>query len=138
MEAQKPAKGIMERVSYSDGSFWRAVACQCGNDEHNHEISVEVDDFDVSVYMYVNTHTRYPHENYPSLDDGCIKRARIGVSNFYRTMLHRIKCTWDIWFTGRIQYQADIILDKQQTINYSRTLQDAVELMEQAERKQNK
>lgn len=130
MQAQKPARGIMETGEWKDARSY-LITCGCGTPEHSHQVFVESqpDTRDVTVTIYTTEYTsfsgeplrlRYDIENdWLQSIDWAWKRAVNGV-------IRRCRLTWQLWWHGEVQYEADLILDRQTAINYAQALEQAV------------
>lgn len=103
---ETPAQGILKRNSWGD-SMWYSVACDCGGDDHNYEVSVEADEVDISVYIYFKSHT-------PSKD------------TLWQRLRQKISVTWNIWVNGYVEQQHELYLRPQSALNFSETLRNAV------------
>jgi len=101
MEAQKPAQGILLNRDYGDAMTY-TVTCECGDHNHDHNERVEADDGNVSVTIYTTAKSRWWE-------------------------LNRWKKIWTLLTKGYIEYEANIIMNEQQALNYGETLKVAAE-----------
>ena len=53
MQAQQPALGIMQTNDWGDTKVYR-IACDCGSNEHSHDLWVEADESNVTVTVFTN------------------------------------------------------------------------------------
>lgn len=101
MEAQKPAEGILKTNEWGN-SKWYHVMCYCGDDDCSHTVEVEADDFGVQVHIYAKVYTKWWNAN-------------------------RWKQIWQILTKGYADMQTTIVLKEQVALNYSETLNTAIE-----------
>jgi hypothetical protein len=112
MKAQTPAEGIMKTNDWGDSKVYR-IACNCGDEDHNHNMWVEADDCDIVVTVYTT-----------------------GKTNWWsKTRWYHI---WTLLTKGYINTESSVHLSKQQALNYAETLKSAVKDVEifGAERKE--
>jgi hypothetical protein len=101
LELQVPAEGIMKTNDWGDSRVYR-IACNCGDETHNHNVWVEADDHDIIVTVYTTV-----------------------KSNFWsKTRWHAI---WTLLTKGYIDTESSVHLTKQQALNYAETLKIAIE-----------
>lgn len=105
MKAQTPAEGILLNNDYGASKRY-TVVCDCGCDEHNHNIWVDADDFGVTVTTYTKQKTNW----------------------WKKTRWQHI---WTLLTKGYIEFEGDIILSQQQALNYAETLRVAIKDVEQ-------
>ena len=104
MIVQVPAEGIMKTNDWGDSRVYR-IACNCGDENHNHNMWVEADDCDIVVTIYTT-----------------------GKTNWWsKTRWHHI---WTLLTKGYIDTESTVHLSKQQALNYSVTLKSAIEDLE--------
>jgi hypothetical protein len=104
MKAENPANGILIKNDWGDTKMYK-VTCECGQDDHSHEVFVEADECGVTVTSYT-----------------------IQKSNWWsQTRWHAI---WTLITKGYIKYEASLIMNRQQAINYAAMLENAVEDVE--------
>lgn len=104
MNAQTPAEGILLHKDYGDVKNY-AVSCECSSTDCIHNVWVEAEDTGVSVTTYTQQKTKFWE-------------------------LNRWKIIWRLLSRGYIEYEASIIMTKQQAINYASVLQSAVKDVE--------
>jgi hypothetical protein len=104
MNAQVPAEGIMKTNDWGDSRVYR-IACNCGDEAHNHNMWVEADDHDIVVTVYTT-----------------------GKTNWWsKTRWNHI---WTLLTKGYIDTESTVCLTKQQALNYSATLKSAIDDLE--------
>jgi len=109
MNVQVPAEGIMKTNDWGDSRVYR-IACNCGDENHNHNIWIEVDACDIVVNIYTT-----------------------GKTNWWsKTRWYHI---WTLLTKGYIDTESSVHLTKQQAFNYANTLLSAVEDLEQFRKK---
>lgn len=104
MIVQIPAEGIMKTNDWGDSRVYR-VACNCGDENHNHNMWIEADDCDISVTIYTTGKTNY----------------------WSKTRWYHI---WTLLTKGYIDTESTVHLSKQQALNYAETLKSAIEDLE--------
>jgi hypothetical protein len=105
MKSQIPADGIYKQHDWGNTVSY-GVPCECTSEDHQHTIWVEADDAGVTVTTYTTQQT-----------------------NFWS--LNRFKIIWTLLIKGHVEYQASLIMSKQQAFNYAETLKKAVNNVEQ-------
>lgn len=127
MKAQTPANGIVvlkDNIGYKHYK----VTCECSSDNHQHDIFVESTKFkEVIVTIYSKQTTNYRKMlnilyHQPSL----VVQVKTWVNNFF----NKLRLTKEIWFKGYLEYESDIILNKQQALNYATALKNAIKDLE--------
>lgn len=104
MKSQQPAEGIYKRNDWGDSVAY-SVACHCGSDDCTHNVWVEADDNSVAVTTYTKQKTSW-------------------------WKLNRWQKMWTLLTKGYIEYEASIIMTKQQALNYAETLRVAIDQVE--------
>lgn len=99
MKAQTPAQGILLNRDYGDAMSY-TVTCECGDHNHNHNMWIEAEDSNVSVTIYTTAKTRWWE-------------------------VSRWKTIWTLLTKGYVEYEANVILNEQQALNYAETLKTA-------------
>jgi hypothetical protein len=100
MTAQIPAVGILKRNDWGSAKSYQIV-CECGDPGHDHTVFVEADDINVTVTIYTTAKSKWWE-------------------------LNRWKKIWTLLTKGYIEYEADLVMNKQQALNYAETLKSAV------------
>ena len=101
MNAQVPAEGIMKTNDWGDSKVYK-IDCECGDQTHNHNVWVEADDSGIVVTIYTTGKTNY----------------------WSKTRWYHI---WTLLTKGYIDTESSVHLTKQQALNYSATLKNAIE-----------
>lgn len=100
MNTQSPATGILQRSNYGKSKSYQVV-CECMDPGHDHTIFVEADDANVTVTVYTTAKTKWWEMN-------------------------RWKTIWALLTKGYVEYEADIIMNEQQALNYAGALKSAI------------
>ena len=100
IQAQAPAEGILKRSDWGDAIPYQVV-CECGDDNHDHNVWVEADDARVTVTTYTTQKSEW-------------------------WKLNRWQTIWILLTKGYVKYEANIIMTEQQALNYAETLKTAV------------
>ena len=105
MITQIPAEGIMKTGDWGDSKVYR-IACNCHDENHNHNMWVEADDHDIQVTIYTT-----------------------GKTNWWnKTRWYHI---WTLLTKGYIDTESAVHLTKQQALNYASVLQLAINDVEE-------
>jgi hypothetical protein len=104
MKSQVPAEGILKRNNWGDAIAYQ-VACECQDANHDHNVWVEADDHRVTVTTYTTQKSKW-------------------------WSLNRWQTIWILLTKGYVEYEANIIMTKQQALNYAETLKKAVQDVE--------
>jgi len=104
MKSQIPAEGIMKTNDWGDSMVYR-IACNCGDDSHNHNVWIEVDEHDIIVNIYTTSRTNF----------------------WSKTRWYHI---WTLLTKGYIDTESTVHLNKQQALNYAETLKSAIKDLE--------
>jgi len=102
---QFPAEGILKTNDWGDSKVYR-VMCECGDSSHEHNVWVEADGYDISVSIYTTTKTNFWSK-----------------SRWYHI--------WALLTKGYIDTESTVYMSRQQTLNYSETLKNAIADVEQ-------
>jgi hypothetical protein len=141
MDAQTPAKGIMQTMDFDDLKAFR-IQCDCQHDGHNHTLMVEKDPdtHEITVTIETDITTDFWWE--------CFKK-RYDIANDYlqwfdwawkelvNTLIIKLKLSWRLWTKGYIRTESTIVMNQQQTLNYAETLKTAIKDVEIFEAKRN-
>ena len=101
MNTQIPAEGIMKTGDWGDSRVYR-IACNCHDENHNHNVWIEVDDCDIVVNIYTTSKTNF----------------------WSKTRWYHI---WTLLTKGYIDTESSVHLSKQQALNYAETLKSSIE-----------
>lgn len=105
MKPEQPALGIMRTNDWGDTKVYR-IACDCGSNEHNHDLWVEADDSNVTVTAFTTVKSKW-------------------------WQLNRWQQIWTLLTKGYVEYEASLIMNQQQALNYAKTLESAILDVEQ-------
>jgi hypothetical protein len=111
MEYQTPAEGILKTHDFGDSQVYKVV-CSCGQDNHEHNIWIEADEFDISVNIYATVKT-----------------------NFWS--VSRWQHIWKLLTKGYIDLETTVSMTEQQSFNYAYTLLSAVDNIKEFQKKIN-
>jgi len=100
MKYQIPAEGILKHNDWGDSKVYR-VACECGDESHNHNVWIEAEDTGVVVTVYTTNQTNF----------------------WSKTRWYHI---WTLISKGYIDNESSVHLTKQQALNYAETLKSAI------------
>ena len=101
MKAQIPAEGILKTNDWGDSKVYKVV-CNCGQDNHSHNVWVESDDHEVNITIYTTVKTNF----------------------WSKTRWQHI---WTLLSKGYIDCETTVSMTEQQALNYAHTLLDAVD-----------
>ena len=101
MKAQIPAEGILKTNDWGDSKVYKVV-CNCGQDDHSHNVWVESDDHEVNITVYTTVKTNF----------------------WSKTRWQHI---WTLLSKGYIDCETTVSMTEQQALNYAHTLLDAVD-----------
>jgi hypothetical protein len=104
MTPQSPAEGILVHRDYGDAKHY-TVSCECSSTDCVHNVWVEADDTGVTVTTYTQQKTKW-------------------------WSLNRFRIIWTLLTKGYVEYEASIIMTRQQAINYATVLNSAVKDVE--------
>lgn len=123
IKPETPAKGVYKNNDFGDCVFY-TVACDCGNADHFHDLTVEVEADDgvvsVNINAWVSTGYKYRLLNNHGF-----------FTNIVNGAYSRIRNIFDILWYGKIEHEANIIMDEQSAINYANILKQATENVKQ-------
>ena len=100
MKPEQPALGIMRTNDWGDTKVYR-IACDCGSNEHNHDLWVEADETNVTVTVFTTVKSKWWSWN-------------------------RWQKVWTLLTKGYVEYEASLIMSQQQALNYAKTLESAI------------
>ena len=99
MKTEKPAKGILKTDEYGTSKSYY-VHCTCGSPECAHHLTVEADDMEVTVTIYLTLRTKWYN-------------------------MTRWKQIWSILTKGYIDSESTLVMNEQTALNYAATLKSA-------------
>lgn len=100
MNAQIPAEGILSQRDYGDAKTYK-VMCDCQCDDCTHTVWIEAEDIGVTVTTFTKQKTNWWSKT-------------------------RWAAMWTLLTKGYIEYEASIIMSRQQAVNYAETLKSAI------------
>jgi hypothetical protein len=100
MNTQLPAEGILLQRDYGNAKTYK-IACECGCGDSDHQIWVEAEDTGVSVTTYTMQKTKFWD-------------------------VSRWRLIWTLLTRGYVEYDAAIMMTRQQALNYAAVLNSAV------------
>jgi hypothetical protein len=129
MTPQTPAQGISAGTDYGTLKSYR-VNCTCTDATHDHQvwIACSADDMTVDVTTYLTMYTRRytGHSRFPNITTEWLQSILWTAENWLDGIITRVKLTKDIWWSGTINYEASLVMSKQQTMNYISVLESAL------------
>lgn len=99
MTPQTPAEGILLHKDFGDAKYY-TVPCDCCSTDCAHTVCVEAEDIGVTVTTYTQQKTKWWE-------------------------LNRFQIIWRLLTRGYVEYEASIIMSRQQAINYAAVLTSA-------------
>jgi hypothetical protein len=99
LENQTPAEGILLHKDYGNAKYY-TVSCECYSTDCAHTVCVEAEDTGVVVTTYTQQKTKWWD-------------------------LNRWQIIWRLLTKGYVEYEASIIMTRQQAINYAGVLNSA-------------
>jgi len=99
MKPQLPAQGILLHKDYGDAKQY-TITCECCSTDCTHHVWVESEDTGVTVTTYTSQKTKWWE-------------------------LNRWKIIWRLLTRGYVEYEASIIMNEQQALNYANVLTTA-------------
>jgi hypothetical protein len=136
MNAQKPAEGISLRRDYGDSKHYK-VDCTCGHEDDSIEVTVEIDEDIEEVRVIFETYQK--SEWWKRVWDHDIYRIKpfwlysivYSLQGYVNGFAHKLAVTRDVWFKGYVKYYTSTYMSKQQALNFSQTLVDAIKEIEE-------
>jgi hypothetical protein len=101
MKYQEPAEGVLKTGMFGEDAMFYRIACDCGNEDDAHYISIEADGDIIQVHIDHTQHTKWWE-------------------------LSRWKQIWQIMTKGYAETQTTLVLNEQAAYNYGETLKRAV------------
>jgi len=100
MNIQTPAEGILQQHDWGSTKAYK-VTCDCGSDDHSHNVWIEASETGVSVTVYTISKSKWWEVN-------------------------RWQNIWKLLTEGYIEFEECIMLSDQQALNYAGTLKKAI------------
>lgn len=134
MKCQIPAEGISLRKDWGD-TKWYKVDCECGDENHHHELWVEADRATHQVTVEISTTSTTDFWNttvtpYVTRSSGTVQFFEEWTRFLINETVRRARLVFRILFKGYTEYNSTVILTPQQAVNYADTLKKAVKEVE--------
>ena len=100
MKIQTPAEGILKKNDWGDTKEYHVV-CDCGSDDHAHDLWVEAEDIGITVTIYATVKSPW-------------------------WSMNRFKQIWTLLTNGYLEHQTVLTMNKQTALNYAETLKTAI------------
>ncbi len=97
---QKPAEGILKTNDWGDSKSYHVV-CDCGSDDHVHNLWVEAEDTGINVTIYTTVKSPW-------------------------WSMNRFKQIWTLLTKGYLQHETVLTINEQTALNYAETLKSAI------------
>jgi hypothetical protein len=143
MKAQIPAEGIMLTKDFGDSKYYE-VACTCGNEDDSIEVCVEIDnDIQELQVTFYTTHLtewwkRVAYWQIYDIKPFWLYSIVYNIQGYINGFYHRLAVTRDVWFNGYAKYYSCTYMTKQQALNFSQTLVDAIAELEKNKKAKRK
>jgi len=119
MKEKIPAVGIMKT-----NSKHYKISCDCGNDAHDISVVIESDETGINLEMYMSLVSNRWIEPWPiSYNENWIMQQ---IKYAVNSLLSRASLIWKILTKGYIEVQGETILTKQEALNFSATINQAI------------
>ena len=101
MKLQTPAEGILKKNDWGDDKMYHVV-CECGSEDHTHDIWIEAEDIGVNVTIYATVKSPW-------------------------WSMNRFKQIWTLLTKGYLEHQTVLTMNEQTAFNYAETLKKAIQ-----------
>ena len=130
MKSQTPAEGVSLRKNWGDAKWYR-VDCECGDENHHHELWVEADGETKQVTVEITTTSTTDFWNttvtpYVTRSSDTVQFFEEWVRYLINETVRRARLVFRVLFRGYAEYNSTVILTPQQAVNYADTLKKAV------------
>jgi uncharacterized protein YchJ len=129
MTPQDPAQGILLHRDYGKAMTY-IVACDCGNGDCEHQVWIEAEDTGVTVCTYTTQKTDFWSEAVQpdcTIDDDVMRWYNWFWTGLWNGLVRRLKLSKDIWIHGYVKYEASLMMNEQQALNYAEVLKKAID-----------
>lgn len=109
IRAQKPAQGVTLVKDWGTSRLYKAV-CDCTDDNCTQTIDIEAEDSGVTVTIYTQVRSNFWSKN-------------------------RWQNLWQLLTRGHTEYETSLIMNQQVALNYLKTLESAMQDVEQLKSK---
>jgi len=104
IKLQTPAEGILKKNDWGDAQLYHVV-CDCGSDDHSHDLWVEAEDIGVNVTIYATVKSPW-------------------------WAINRWKQIWSLLTKGYLEHQTVLTMSSQTALNYAETLKSSIKDVE--------
>jgi len=130
MKSQPPAEGVSLRKDWGDAKWYR-VDCECGDENHHHDLWVEADRETHQVTVEITTTSTTDFwsttvDPYVTRSSGTVQFFEEWIRYLINETVRRARLVFRILFKGYAEYNSTVILTPQQAVNYADTLKKAV------------
>lgn len=130
MQSQKPAEGVMLKKQFPNAE-WYEVACDCGENTHNHNVWIESDPEtnSIAVYIYTESSTDFwtqTLDEHKDFDNSFINTVWRNTTYVINETVRRTRLVMRVLIRGSVSQETTTILSKQQALNYSKLLQESM------------
>jgi hypothetical protein len=140
MKAQIPAQGILKHSDYGTSMSYH-VACNCGSPDcsHNVWIEAETEPDMITITTYTMQKTDYWTES------AKLRYDKEGIAQWFdwfwkglwNGLMIRLRLTKNIWFDGYAKYEAGILMNEQEALNYAETLKRSINDVREFKKEKN-
>lgn len=137
MKSQKPADGILLDKNFGSEIIYK-INCLCGSPDCTHTVWIEADDDGVQVKTYTRQSTdswQKILEPTSDIENNWLWTVRYKVCEFINDIYNRVRLSYQIWSKGYVDFHAEIMMSKQQALNYSAALKQAISKTQRFQRK---
>ena len=100
MKLQTPAEGILKKNDWGDARAYHVV-CDCGSDDHSHDLWIEAEDIGITVTIYATVKSPW-------------------------WSMNRFKQIWTLLTKGYLEHQTVLTMSQQTALNYAETLKTSI------------
>lgn len=100
IKVQAPAEGILKKNDWGDAKMYHVV-CDCGGDDHSHDLWIEAEDIGINVTIYATVKSPW-------------------------WSMNRFKQIWTLLTKGYLEHQTVLTMNEQTAFNYAETLKSAI------------
>lgn len=119
---QAPAEGISGVRTHGDFRWYR-VPCDCGCDKEV-SFSIEIDDCSITANVSAITKTKYWYQRlHVDYDEPWLVMV---AKQFFNDWYNRLEVVWKVLVHGYIETSADVLLSRQQALNFSEILKNSI------------
>jgi len=100
IKLQTPAEGILKTNDWGDSRSYHIV-CDCGSDDHSHNLWIEAEDVGITVTIYATVKSPW-------------------------WSMNRWKQIWTLITKGYLEHQTVLTMSPQTALNYAETLKSSI------------